>query len=157
MMRSRPVYVTKQGLTQLKEELHFLQNVKLPETIDRLHEAKSGSDWLDSSEFMLVEEEAGFISARIEQLEYMLDQAELIELGDEDNIVDIGETVVVQAAGAEVERYTIVGVAETDPARGFISNESPLGRSLLKHKVGDVVTVETPGGAVAYTIIAISR
>lgn len=152
----RPIYVTSQGLAKLKDEFEFLNNTKRPETIERLQEARDNSDWMDQTEFMLVEDEVAFIDGRIQQLQYILDHAQLIEPGNEDNIVDIGETVIVQTEDGEMERFTIVGVAETDPTAGFISNESPLGRALLDHKVGEEVVVHAPAGEIRYRIVAVT-
>ncbi len=152
----RPIYVTSHGLAKLKEEFEYLNNTKRPETIVRLQEARDNSDWMDQTEFMLVEDEVAFIDGRIQQLQYILDHAQLIEPGNEDNIVDIGETVIVQTEDGEMERFTIVGVAETDPTAGFISNESPLGRALHDHKVGEEVVVHAPAGEIRYRIVAVT-
>lgn len=154
-MGEKPVYVTTKGLAMLKEELTQLKDVKRPEVIERLQDTKGGGDWMDTSEVMLVEEELLFIDGRIQELTHMLDNAQIIEAGNEDDKVDMGETVVVQRADGELETYTIVGVAETDPSKGFISNESPLGRALLNQKVGDEVVVQAPMGERQYRIVTV--
>ena len=155
-MNETPVYVTPQGLAHLEEELTYLQTVKHPEVMAVLQEAKGNGDWVDNTEYLLIENELGFINGRIQQLTDMLRHAELIEAGNLDNIVDIGETVTIQSNGGELETYTIVGVAETDPAHGLISNESPLGRALVGHKVGDEITFKAPDGKHRYRIIAVN-
>lgn len=157
-MNHKPIYVTEKGREKLQEELQFLRENKRPDIIDRLQDAKGGSDWMDNTEYMLIEDELAFIDGRIQELEHMLRHAEIIQEGQSPTKVEIGETVVVQSLdnGQETETYTIVGVAEVDPERGFISNESPMGRALLDREVGDVVIVKTPGGEFRYRIVAIS-
>ncbi|MBX3057939.1 MAG: transcription elongation factor GreA [Anaerolineae bacterium] len=152
----KPVYLTEKGRAELAAELAYLQDNKRLETIARLQEARGGGDWMDNTEHMLIEEELAFVDARIQEISYMLDHAQLIEPGNEDNQVDVGETVIIQADDGEMEEYTIVGVAEADPGRGFISNESPLGHALLNHKVGDEVIVKAPIGELHYRIVALS-
>lgn len=152
----KPVYLTERGRTELETELVYLQNKKRLETIARLQEARGGGDWMDNTEHMLIEEELAFVDARIQDISYMLDHAQLIEPGNEDSQVDVGETVIIQADDGEMEEYTIVGVAEADPGRGFISNESPLGHALLHHKVGDEVIVKAPMGQLHYRIVALA-
>jgi transcription elongation factor GreA len=152
----KPIYVTKKGLVELEQELAYLCDVKRPATIERMQDAKGDGDWMDQTEYMLIEEELVFIEGRIQEIQYMIDQAQLIGPGNEDNIVNIGETVVIQAEEGEIERFTIVGVAEVDPAKGFISNESPLGKALLDHQVGEEVVVDAPAGEIRYRIMAVT-
>jgi len=85
----------------------------------------------------------------------MLDNVQLIEASQADNIIDIGDTAVIQANDDGLETFTIVGVAEADPTRGLISNESPLGHALLSHKVGDEVIVKVPDGVLRFRVVAV--
>jgi transcription elongation factor GreA len=156
MLSDRPVYVTDKGLAELEAELAFLQTVKRPETVERLQDVRAGGDWMDNTEQMLIEEDLAFIDGRIQELSYMLTNAQLIGPDPDGTVVNIGDTVVIQAEGDGLEEYTIVGVAEADPAVGLISNESPLGRALLTRKVGDEVVVRAPIGALRYRIVAIT-
>ena len=156
LVSEKPIYMTSKGMAELEEELTYLRTVKRPETVERLQDAKGNGDWIDQTEYMLVEEELGFLDGRIQELQYMLDHAQLIQASNEDNIVDIGETVVIQTEEGEIERYTIVGIAEADPAEGLISNESPLGCSLLDHYVGDDVVVKDPAGKIRFRIVAVT-
>lgn len=153
----QPIYLTPKGVTELEEELAHLQNVKRPQTLERIQEAKGGSDWMDNTEYLLIQEELAFVDGRIQEILYALDNAQLIEAGNEDNIVDIGETVIIQAEDGEEEKYTIVGRTEADPGAGLISNESPLGKALLDHKVGEHIVVQTPAGDIRYHILAINK
>lgn len=155
-MFGKPIYVTEEGLQQLRAELEHLLHVKRPEKVDIMQDAKGNGDWVDNTEYMLVEDELAFIDGRIQYLRDMINNAELIEPGHDENIVEIGEIVVIRNEEGEIEKYRIVGVAETDPAQGLISNESPLGRALLNHKVGEEVIVKTPAGSRRYKIIAVT-
>lgn len=156
MLLDRPVYVTDKGMAELEAELEFLQTVKRPQTVERLQDARDGGDWTDNTEQMLIEEELAFIDGRIQALTHMLAHAQLIGPDLDENVVNIGDTVVIQANDNELEEYTIVGVAEADPAAGFISNESPLGHALLGHQVGDEVVVKAPIGTLRYRIVAVT-
>ncbi|MBK8901530.1 MAG: transcription elongation factor GreA [Anaerolineaceae bacterium] len=156
MDSEKPVYVTKEGLVELEKELVHLRTVKRPDMVEQMQEAKGNGDWMDQTEYMLIEAELAFIDGRITELQHMIDHAQLIKPGNEDNIVNLGETAVIQTSDGEVEQYTIVGVAEANPTLGFISNESPLGRALLGHKVGDEVDVHAPIGDLHYRIISVT-
>jgi transcription elongation factor GreA len=156
MVDEKPIYVTKKGLAELQEELTHLQTVKRPQTVEEMQEAKGGGDWMDQTEYMLVEEELAFIDGRIQELQHMIDHAQIIKPGNEDNVVNIGETVTLQTSDGETESYTIVGRAEADPGQGFISNESPTGKALLGHQIGDEVIVHAPAGEIRYQIMAVT-
>lgn len=156
LVLEKPIYVTKQGLVELEKELAYLRDVKRPRTIERMQDAKGGGDWMDQTEYMLIEEELAYLEGRIQELQFMIDRAEIIGPGNEDNIVNIGETVVLQTEDGEIERFTIVGVAEADPASGLVSNESPLGKALLDQKVGDDIVVYAPAGEIRYRIMAVT-
>lgn len=153
-MTMKPVYVTPKGLADLERELQELRDEKRAEIVERLHEAKEGSDWMDNSEYRLIEDELGFIEGRIQELENMLAAAQVITPDEDDSTVNLGDTVVIQTDG-EMEEYTIVGVAESAPAEGLISNESPLGRALLQRNVGEEVEVQAPDGSFRVRIMAV--
>lgn len=152
-MTMKPVYVTPKGLTDLEHELEE-KRAKRAEVVERLHEAKEGSDWMDNSEYRLIEDDLGFIEGRIQELENMLAAAQVIKPDEDDSTVNLGDKVVIQADG-ELEEYTIVGVAESAPRKGLISNESPLGRALLNQKVGEEVEVQAPDGSFYVRIMAV--
>ena len=156
LLLDKPIYVTNKGIAELEKELTYLRTVKRPETVEQMQDAKGNGDWMDQTEYMLIGQELAFIDGRIQELQFMLNHAQLIEPGNGDNIVNIGETIVIQTEEDEIERYTIVGMAETDPGKGFISNESPLGRALLGRKVGDEVIVHAPAGEIRYRIVAVT-
>lgn len=151
----KPVYVTPKGLEELKKELVDLQEVKRPKAIEELQLAKDDGGWMDQADYVLVEEELAFIDGRIKELEDLIRYAQIIGPGNDDDIVNIGETVLLKSEEGEMEQFTIVGVAEVDPANGFISNESPIGHALLGRRVGDEVVVDVPMGKIRYQIMAV--
>ena len=154
-MLNKPVYVTEKGKADLEKELEHQRDVERPRIIDRLTEVKSGGDWMENTEQMMFEDELAFTDHRIQELEDMIADAQLIEADTDPSTVNIGDTVVIQDCDGELETYRIVGVAEADPSEGTISNESPLGVALLKHKVGEEVVVAAPDGELCFTIIAV--
>lgn len=154
-MLDRPVYVTPKGKAELKEELDQLENIERQRIIDLLHEVKSGGDWMENTEQMMFEDELAFVDRRIQELEDMLANARIIEPDQDNSTVNIGDTVIIQDEEGDMETYRIVGVAEANPSEGLISNESPVGQALLKHKVGEEVVVEAPVGAMRFRIVAV--
>jgi transcription elongation factor GreA len=150
------VYLTAEGLENLRQELDHLTNVKRPALADRLHKAIQQGDLTENADYITAKEEQGFLEGRIQQIEVMLRNAVLIEEnGPGDEVVLGGRVTVVEEDADEAETFRIVGPAEADPARGYVSNESPLGRALLGHRVGDTVTVEAPAGEIVFRITAI--
>jgi transcription elongation factor GreA len=149
-------FLTKEGFRKLQEELDYLRTVKRQEVADRLHEAMEGGELIENAEYEAAKNEQAFVEGRILELEHMLAQAQVIEPGKSKDVVRIGSTVVVQEDGnGGSETYTIVGVAEANPREGLISNESPLGVSLLDHKVGDIVEVKAPAGVLRFRVVKI--
>ena len=147
-MAQQAVYVTKNGLKKLEDELEQLKTVKRQEVALRLHEAMEDGDLIDNAEYEAAKNEQAFIEGRILEVEHMIAQAKIIEPGESTGVVDIGNTVVVKQDGKKRETFTIVGAAEADPKNGLISNESPLGQALLGHQVGDEVEVDPATGSI---------
>ena len=155
-MPNSAVYLTPEGLKKHEEELEHLRTVKRLEVAQRLHEAMEDGELIENAEYEAAKNEQAFVEGRILELEHMLAQAQLIEPGQSKDVVRIGSTVVVQEDGnGGSETYTIVGVAEANPREGLISNESPLGVSLLDHKVGDSVDVKAPAGVLRFRVVKI--
>lgn len=141
------VYITKDGLQKMKEELVHLINVKRPEISERLQEAIAQGDLSENADYDYAKQEQGFLEARIKDLEDSLRRAQVISDGGSGDRVRVGSTVtIVIVDDDEEEEYRIVGVQEADPANGYISNESPYGQALLGAKKGQTVTVVTPSG-----------
>jgi transcription elongation factor GreA len=154
-MNDKPVYVTEKGKAGIEQDLIRLRDVERPRIIDRLHEVKSGGDWMENTEQMMFEDELAFVDRRIQELEDMLADSQIIEPDDDDTVVNIGDTVEIKDEDGEIEIYTIVGVAESSPADGLISNESPMGHALLSRKVGETITVVAPAGDLEFTIVSV--
>ncbi len=144
----KSVYLTREGLTKLEEELKYLRTVRRHEVAERIRRAKEFTNTVDNAEYDDAKNEQAFLEGKIQSLERMLANAVVIDdHAAPSGYVRIGSRVtVVDAEGAE-DIYTIVGSAEADPRAGKISNESPIGRALLGKKVGDTVTVLAPGGS----------
>ena len=153
MIDDEVLYVTAEGLQQIKDELHHLKTARREEVAQKLEIAIKQGDLKENADYHDAKEEQGFIEARIRQLEIMLMNAKVIENKGPAGVVRIGSTVTVSEEGYdEQETYTIVGAAEADPTKGRISNESPIGRALLGAKKGQTVRVMAPSGAMQFTI-----
>ena len=155
MKDKNTVYLTQEGLDDLKKELDELINVKRPENIQAIKEARSLGDLSENAEYDAARNEQAVIEARIKQLEKMLENVSIIKEVSNDK-VSIGNTVAIKYVDDDdEEEYKIVGSQEADPFESKISNESPIAQALFDHKVGDVVTVESPNGSYKIEIIEI--
>jgi len=148
-------YLTKEGFQKLQEELDYLRTAKRQEVAERLHEAMEGGELIENAEYEAAKNEQAFVEGRIQELEIILAAAHIIDgnAHQDPTIVEVGDTVTIEEDDGSAEEYTIVGAAEANPREGKISNESPLGKALLNHRPGDVVTVEAPGGAFKVKIL----
>lgn len=148
--------ITKETYTQLSEELKELSGPRRKVIVDAVAYAKSLGDLSENAEYHAAREEQGKLEDRIQQIEYILKHAEIVERSQTDTI-DIGATVVVKKEGETNTRtFEIVGSEETDMLSGKISYKSPIGTALHGKKAGDVVSVSTPRGDIAYTVILVS-
>ena len=155
MGNKNTVYLTQEGLEELKKELDNLINVRRPENIQAIKEARSLGDLSENAEYDAARNEQAQIEARIKQLEKMLENASIIAEVSNDK-VGIGNTVCIKYVDDDEEdEYKIVGSQEADPFESRISNESPIAQALFDHKVGDTVTVESPNGSYEVEIIEI--
>jgi len=146
MVKSEEVYVTEEGLNQMKEELDFLKREKRPEVIEALKEARELGDLSENAEYDAARTEQAELENRILMLEKMVERAVVIEEADTD-VVSIGNKVEIEYIGDdEKETYTIVGSKEADPCENKISNESPIALAILGKKIGDIATVQSPNG-----------
>ena len=156
-MADKTYPMTADGKVKLEEELEQLKTVKRPEVIDRIKIARSFGDLSENSEYESAKDEQSSLETRIAQVEQMLRYAEII---DSDSVakdeVSVGKSVTfVEVGETDEETYQIVGAAEADPMAGKISNESPIGESLIGHKLGETVAVQTPGGDMQVKITAV--
>ncbi len=149
-------FLTKEGYQKLADELEHLRTVKRKEVAERLHEAMEGGELIENAEYEAAKNEQAFVEGRIQEVEVILASARIIDETTHDpNSVQVGDTVVLKEGTAGNEEYTIVGAAEADPRNGKISNESPLGKSILNHHAGEEVTVDAPGGSFKVKIVKI--
>jgi len=155
-MSEHTIYLTSDGLKKLEQELEYLRTVRRQEIAQRLRAALEEEDTLENAEYDDAKNEQAFVEGRILTLENMLKNAVIIEEGKASDEVRVGSQVTVVEVGSNSkETYRLVGSAEADPIQGRISNESPLGRALLGHRVGDEVVVEAPAGTLRFRIVAI--
>ncbi len=154
-METPDVFLTDDGRQQALSQLEFLRTTKRAEVAQYLHEAKESGDVIDNAAYEDAKNEQARLEGRIYELEQLLARAKLIDrlLRDE---VSLGSVIRLTASDDREYHYTIVGAFEADPRAGRISNESPVGKALLGHKVGDRVIVSTPGGVKEYTILSIA-
>lgn len=150
-MTDQPLYVSRDGLEKLKQELKWLKSTKRQEVAARIEKAKDLGDLSENAEYAEAKDEFAFTEGRILELEDAVLRAEVIEAKTDNGQVGLGCTVRVAVGGRERE-FTVVGAAEAAPLEGRVSNESPLGRALLGKKVGDSVQVAAPSGPVTYEI-----
>ena len=156
MATKTPVYLTAQGKTDLEAELEELISVKRPAIAKAILAAREDGDLKENGAYHDAKDRQGLMEGRIRELQAKLIRAEVITMPDTTESVALGSTVtVVDQTGFEA-RYTIVGSMEAKVTAGRISNESPLGRALLGHKLGDTATFKTPGGEAAFTIKAVA-
>lgn len=158
-MEEKKNLLTYAGLKKLEEELHDLKVVKRKEVAGKIKEAREQGDLSENAEYDAAKDEQRDIEARIEELEKILKNAEVVVEDEVDlDKINIGCIVkILDVEYSEELEYKIVGSTEANSLKGKISNESPVGKALIGHKVGDTVEVETPAGVFAYKILEIQR
>ena len=151
--------ITKDGLEKIKEELNYLQEVKRKEVAERLKEAISYGDLSENAEYEEAKNEQAFVEGRILELEEKIKYARIIDEKVKKGVtVQLGSRVIVQNLSSKTkaeEEYNIVGSTEADPINHKISNVSPVGKSLMDKREGEVVKVVTPGGVMEYKVIKV--
>lgn len=147
------VVLTKEGLEELKKEYEELVNVKRPQAVQRLSDARDLGDLSENSEYAAAKQDLAFMDGRIAELEEILNSAKVITSHSRRN-VSVGSKVTVHIRGRK-EVFTVVGEWEADPSQKKISHESPLGKALIGKSVGEEVEVDAPAGKIKYKIIAI--
>ena len=151
--------LTYEGLKKLEDELEDLKVVRRKEVADKIKEAREQGDLSENAEYDAAKDEQREIEARIEELEKILKNAEVVDEDEVDvDTINIGCKVKVLDMEFDEElEFRIVGSTEASSLQGKISNESPVGKALLRHKVGDVVEVETQAGSIEYKILEIQK
>jgi transcription elongation factor GreA len=151
-----PAYLTAEGYERLKKELEELKGPARKAISARLRSAIQMGDLSENADYISAKEDQGFLEGRILELEAILRNHKIIdEMPKARDVVDIGSHITVQEEDFPAETYFLVGPKEADPNKGRISHESPIGRALIGHRVGDNVTVSTPGGDIRLKILNI--
>jgi transcription elongation factor GreA len=153
-METQDVFLTDDGRQRAIAQLEFLRTVRRAEVAQYLHDAKESGDVVDNAAYEDAKNEQARLEGRILELEQLLAAAKPITKLPTD-VVSLGSIVQLRTPDGKEYRYTIVGAFEAKPGAGLISNESPVGKALLGHKVDDLMIVSTPGGVKEYTILGI--
>ena len=153
-MTQQTHYLTPEGEAKLRAELKELTGPRREELSQRLRSAIQMGDLSENADYHKAKEDQGFLEGRIQEIEKILSTATIVEKKQSD-MVEVGSKVTIQEADYDPETFDLVGATEADPRKGKISNESPFGKALIGHKVGDTVEAETPGGKVKLKILKI--
>ena len=153
MDTTNKIVLTKDGLSELKREYDDLVNVKRPDAVNRLADARELGDLSENSEYAAAKQDLAFIDGRILELEEIIHGAKIVT-NHTKNAVDVGCKVTLTINGKK-EVFSLVGEWEADPMQKKISHSSPLGKALMGKKVGEKVEVEAPAGKVLYKILSI--
>ena len=157
-MDKNKTLLTEQGYQELKDELDHLINVRRPENIKAIKDARSLGDLSENADYDAARDDQAKLEARIKELEMMIDNAVIIEEDKNTNgAVSLGSTVLISYVEDEdEEEYKIVGSLEANPFENKISNESPIGKAILGKTIGDIVSVESPNGSYDVKILSVS-
>ena len=138
-------FMTQKGYDEAVKQLEYLQKVKRAEIVERIQEARSHGDLSENAEYDAARNEQAANEGEIIELDYKIKNAVIIEETDDNSVVHIGSEVTVFDIDLEEETvYTIMGTTEVDAMKNIVSNESPVGAALLRHKIGETVTVKAP-------------
>lgn len=155
MSNIKEIYLTEEGLNEIKKELEYLKQVKRPEVINALKEARALGDLSENAEYDAARTEQAEVEGKITELEAMMEHVIVIKAGETDK-VSIGTRVKIKYVDDdEIEEYSIVGSKEADPFQNKISNESPIASAIMGHSVNDQVWVESPNGKYQVEIMEI--
>ncbi|MEO8955801.1 MAG: transcription elongation factor GreA [Ktedonobacteraceae bacterium] len=153
-METQEVFLTNDGQQHALSQLELLRTAGRAQVAQYLHDAKESGDVIDNAAYEDAKEQQARLEGRILELEQLLAKAKLISKVETDQVT-LGSIVSLRNSDDREYHYTLVGAYEANPSAGRISNESPVGKALLGHKVGDMVIVSTPGGVKEYTILII--
>ena len=148
------VQITQKGFNDLKIELEDLIKNKKPKAIDRLGKARSMGDLSENSEYTAAKEELAFVEGRVQEIQQVVDNAEVTNNNNVGDFVQIGSSVTVELNGKN-DIFQIVGEFEADPMNKKLSQNSPIGQALIDKKIGDLIEVNIPAGKVQYKIVGI--
>lgn len=154
-MEEKPI-LTAEGATRFKAELEHLTGPEREALAKRLRHAIQNGDLSENADYHKAKEDQAFLEGRIQELEYLLNNAIIVEQRDvPTDRVAVGTRVTIQEEDSDPEVFHMVGAKEADSRSGKISHESPIGSALMDHRVGDRVEVDTPGGKIYLLILAI--
>jgi len=146
-------YLTPEGAKKLSDELRHLMSVERPKTVQEVADAAAQGDRSENAEYIYGKKKLREIDRRVRFLTKRLESAVVVKPGEQTgNVVRFGATVEVEDEDGNRRKYLLVGPDESDPAQGKLSFQSPIGRALLKRKVGDVVIVQRPAGEIELEI-----
>ena len=155
-MAKEEILLTPAGFAELEEELNDLRVNKRAENVQAIKEARSHGDLSENSEYDAARDEQAKIEARIQELEYKLEHATIIDNADK-SLVNVGcDVTILYVDDEEEDEYSIVGSLEADPFENKISNESPIGSAIIGKKVGDIVDVSANGSSYKVKILKIA-
>ena len=150
--------MSAERLAELRQELEYLQTVREKEVAEQIKEARSFGDLSENSEYDEAKTEQGKLYSKIAELKNLIENADIVEMTSTAGKAGHGSRVKVRSLEDEtVEEYSLVGSQEADPMHGMISSDSPFGRGLMGHMVGETVTVDAPAGQFHYEIIGIEN
>jgi len=150
--------MSAERLEELKKELLYLQTVRETEVAEQIREARSFGDLSENSEYDEAKTEQGKLYSKIAEIKDLIEHAEIVEKSDEVDKVGIGSVVtVLDVESGYEDTYQIVGSQEANPMEGKISDDSPFGKGLFGHKIGDVVEVDAPAGVLKFKIVNIEK
>jgi transcription elongation factor GreA len=156
MPDKQPTYLTAEGAAKLEQELEELKGPRREAISRRLRDAIQMGDLSENADYHKAKEDQGFLEGRIQDLEFTLRNAIIVEeTGKPKHVVEVGTHVTVQEEGFDPETYYVVGGKEADSRNGKISNDSPIGRALMNHRAGDTVEVDAPAGKIKLKILKI--
>ena len=156
---SKPKYkMSIERLDELKEELMYLQTVREKEVAEQIKEARSFGDLSENSEYDEAKTEQGKLYSKIAEIKNLIENAEIITKSETTDKVGLGSKVTVKdLETGETEVYQLVGSQETDPVAGKVSDDSPFGRGLMEHRVGDVIVIDVPAGSLRFEVLSIDK
>ncbi|CAJ1227528.1 transcription elongation factor GreA [Lactiplantibacillus xiangfangensis] len=159
MAEDKTYPMTEEGKVKLEKELEDLKINQRPEIINRIKIARSYGDLSENSEYESAKNEQSLLENRIKTVEHMLQYAEIIDSEQiDENEVSVGKSVTFkELPDEEPESYIIVGAAEADPMEGKISNDSPIAKGLIGHRVGEEVTINIPAGSMKVKILKVEN
>lgn len=146
--------ITQDGFNKLQKELEALTKNKRPNAISRLQTARAMGDLSENSEYTAAKEDLAFIEGRIQELEELMKNAQIVSQLKDTSMIDVGCSVTVEKDGSKIN-YFIVGEFEANPMENKLSHTSPIGQALLGKKIGELVSVEVPAGRIVYKILDI--